>query len=128
MARPVDSPPATRSRSRVWAWAAVGLLILCGSAVLLVARPSAAREEHMAMTEICQIVGIDHPACLTASAVSMGLEYADCAIATDGLPVLEDQLANFGLNRQFAVIRSDGLGELRGPFDDLELSYALRCQ
>lgn len=128
MSRPVAVRESTAWRKTTWAWAAVAVLVMCGTAVLLVARPSVAREEHMAVTEICQIVGHDHPACLTASTVSMGLEYADCAIATDALPVLEDQLANFGLNREFAVIRADGLGELRGPYDDLALTYAMRCQ
>jgi len=111
-----------------WGWAALGLLVLGGTAALLIARPSAALEQHSAVSRICQVVGAEHPSCLSAGAAATGVDQADCALAKQALPLLEDQLKSFGLNRELAVIRSDELGELRAPFDELSASYAIRCE
>ena len=79
------------------------------------------------MAQICATVGQEHPGCLFASSVATGLDHGDCAMVSTGLSVLEEQLAGFGLNRELAVIRSDSLGQLRGPFSELDASYTIHC-
>ena len=111
-----------------WAWVAVATFVLLGTGALLIARPSVAQVQSSAVTDICRMVGQEHPGCLTAAALATSLDYGDCAMATQAVPVLSDQLSNFGLNREFAVIRADTLGELRDPFERLEFSFATRCQ
>jgi hypothetical protein len=48
-------------------------------------------------------------------------------MAAEALPVLSEQLSNYGLNREFAMIRTDRLGAFRRPFDSLEYAFASTC-
>ncbi len=123
----LPQPPRVESGPAHIAWYAAAALVVAATAMLLVARPSVAKEQHAAVNRICDIVGSEHPGCLTASAVGLGLGDGECGIAREALPLLEDQLSNFGLNREFAVIRADGLGELREPFNELEDAFYSYC-
>ncbi len=133
--RPIARPSDRSERPSVTAiqhitnlfWPLVMTLSAAGVAALLMAAPPAVESQQLAVEEICRVVGAEHPGCLTASALGTGLDHMNCRMAAQALPVLEGQLSNFGLNREFAVIRTDGLGQFRGPFDALEFSYASRC-
>lgn len=118
---------SNRSTTRIWTWMALGTLVIAVLASLLLARPAPARAEHSAVSVICNTVGQDHPSCLTASALTTGLDHGDCTLASQALPILETQLAGFGLNRELAVIRADTLGQLREPYNQLRASYLMHC-
>ena len=98
----------------------------CMVAMLLV-RPPAAEAQRKAVASICSTVGAEHPSCLTASALGTGLDLGNCKMAAEALPVLSEQLSNYGLNREFAMIRTDRLGAFRKHFDSLEYAFASTC-
>jgi hypothetical protein len=124
-----DLPSAGRVKDLIvgMVWPVCMVMATLAVVALLLTRPSAAHSQREAVDTICQLVGADHPSCLTASALGTGLDLGDCGMATQALPVLADQLSNYGLNREFAVIRTDSLGEFRVPFDALEYSFASIC-
>ena len=127
----VSSPaPALKRAARTvtqWVWPALMVCAALGVAAMLMAQPNMVQEQRQAVDQICKIVGAEHPSCLTASALGTGLDHGDCLMAGKALPILKDQLSNFGLNRELAVIRTDSLGQFRSPFDSLEYSFASRC-
>lgn len=109
----------------VWPATMVGATLLMVG--MLVLGPIPNEDPRPAVEQICRVVGSEHPSCLTASALGTGLDHGDCRMAEDALPVLNDQLANFGLNRELAMLRKDRLGELRAPYDALEYAFAAAC-
>ena len=125
--RVMAEEPTPPKGGRWRAWLSVLVLVVCGSVTLLVSRPAPAHQQHEAVAQICAMVGAEHPGCLIASSVATGLDHGDCAMVSTGLSVLEEQLSGFGLNRELAVIRADALGELRGPFSELDASYTIHC-
>ena len=111
--------------SIIWPVAMVGATLMVVG--MLLVSPGTSEGLRPAVEQICRIVGGEHPGCLTASALGTGLDHGDCQMAREALPVLNDQLASFGLNRELAMFRKDSLGELRTPYEALEYSFASSC-
>jgi hypothetical protein len=99
-----------------------------GVVAMLLVRPPAPQARRSAVESICRAVGAEHLSCLTAVTFSAGLEHGDCGLAAETLPILAEQLSNYGLNRELAVIRTDSLGGFRDPFNALEYSLATSCR
>ena len=125
----VDLPTTGRIKELLFGlvWPVCMVAATLGVVAMLLVQPPPAQAQREAVDTICRMVGSEHPSCLTASALGTGLDHGDCGMAGEALPVLADQLSNFGLNREFAMIRTDRLGEFRAPFDALEYSFASSC-